>query len=288
MNQALLKCGLLGSIVILAIAITYIGFESFFISLWDTWRHDSFYQHGIFVAAISLILVILNLVMRMRGWAFAAWLARRAALYCHESPSPHPQGRSKMVLFVLSLLAFYLGIKTHVMFLGGIAFSLWMIALTKISFPWLYFLTAVPLPYLNEFSGIMQIWISKITAILFHALGYPIVASGITLQLPKESLVIAADCTGIKSWLVLFSLVVFFIYFIPFPTWKKIASIILVFPIAMLSNLIRVLVLTYVASTYGVQTAMYFWHDFAGAVFYGVACALVILCVMIMKIYAHD
>lgn len=272
MDNRFLRRLILGFILALSLAITYVVFGSLILTLWDSWKNDPFYQHGIFVAGLSVLLVILSVAKNPKVFHFTV-----------------QDQKVSFAFFVLAALFFLSGLKTHMLFLGGLSFSFWMISLSVLLFsvsnwksavsPWLYFLTAVPLPYLNEFSGLLQIWVAKVTYTVFHWFSYPISFEGLTIKLPEATLLIAADCTGIKSWLVLFSLIVFFLYFIRLSLWKKISIAIFIFPIAMLSNLFRVWVLTGIAFYYGEKMAMTYWHDYAGAVFYGLSCVLVLICV---------
>ena len=147
----------------------------------------------------------------------------------------------------------------------------------NVSFPILYFLCAVPLPYLRELSGLLQFLVASLSKALLNALGYAITQEGVNLYLPKASFQIAADCTGIKSWLVLMSLTIFFSIFIKTSLSKKLLILLCVIPIAFISNFIRVQVLLLLGYYEGQETALYYWHYFAGASFYILACIIVVL-----------
>lgn len=269
------KAMLSGIVVLLSIALSYVLFGSLFFHLIDTWTIDPFYLHGPWIGVASLFLYLRFL-----------WCHRGQELLRLRTIDIIPA----IVLFLVSMVFFLLGIKTKMPFLGGLAFVLWGITLHLLlfgrehgwggrgySFPFFYFLFAIPLPYLSEASGLLQLWIAKLSTGMFAGLGYQIRQEGINLFLPNASFQIAADCTGIKSWLVLFSLGVFFLPFIRLRFSLKILIAVFILPVAFFSNMLRIVVLLLIGFYRDEKMAMMFWHDFSGMTFYGVACFLMLL-----------
>ncbi|MEK7790489.1 MAG: exosortase/archaeosortase family protein [Deltaproteobacteria bacterium] len=274
-----------GIVVFLSIALSYVLFGSLFFHLIDTWKIDPFYLHGPWIAVASLFLYLRFL-----------WLHRESQLLRLRTKDIV----SAIVFLVFSALFFLFGIQTKMPFLGGLAFALWGVALHSLlfgskegclpvmeySFPFFYFLFAVPLPYLSEASGLLQLFIAKLSTNIFSGLGYPIRQEGINLILPHASFQIAPDCTGIKSWLVLFSLVVFFLTFIRLKFCFKILISFLIVPVAFFSNMFRIIVLLLLGFHKDEKIALAFWHDFSGITFYGVACFLTLL--MVWALIRYD
>lgn len=275
------KTMLSGVVVLLSIALSYVLFGALFFHLIDTWGRDPFYLHGPWVALTALFLYLRFL-----------WLHRQRELL----PLQARDLFSAIVMFALSSAVFVFGIQTRLPFLGGVSFALWGItlhlllfgtrALSSVSFPFIYFLFSVPLPYLGEFSGILQVLVASLSKHIFSMFGYPIQQAGIHLSFPDASFQIAADCTGIKSWLVLFSLVVFFLTFIRLRVSLKMLMVILILPVAFFSNMMRVVMLLLIGFYQGEKSAMAFWHDFSGIAFYGVSCFFLLL--MIFAFLRYD
>jgi len=280
---------LVGIVVLLSLALSYVLFGSLFFHLIETWRIDPFYLHGPWVALAALFLYLRFLYTRGRQKVIPA----KAGIFMEGDllPLEFRDVLSAVLLFSFSAAVFVFGIQTRVPFLGGLAFTLWCITLHLLlfgvsgwrgySFPFLYFLFSVPLPYLGELSGMLQIFIASLSKHIFLGLGYPIQQSGITLSFPNAAFQIAADCTGIKSWLVLFSLVVFFLTFIRLRFSLKMLIAILILPVAFFSNMTRIVTLLFLGFYKGEKIAMAFWHDFSGITFYGVSCLLMLLIVFV-------
>ncbi len=276
------KAMLSGIVVLLGITLSYVLFGSLFFHLIDTWKIDPFYLHGPWIAMASFFLYLRFL-----------WLHREIQLLRLGTKDII----SAILFLVLSAVIFLFGIKTKMPFLGGLSFALWGVALHLLlfgkkdgwggySFPFFYFLFAVPLPYLGELSGLLQLFISGFSKNIFSVLGYQIRQEGINLFLPHASFQIAADCTGIKSWLVLFSLVVFFLTFIRLKFGFKILVSFLIIPVAFFSNMFRIIVLLLLGFHKDEKMALVFWHDFSGMTFYGVACFLTFL--MVWALIRYD
>lgn len=269
-----------GIVVLLSIALSYVLFGSLFFHLIDTWKIDPFYLHGPWIGMAALFLYLRFL------WRY------------HEKELLQLRTKdiiSAILMFAISAAVFIFGIKTRIPFLGGAAFALWGVALHMLLFgigvwrgylfPFIYFLFAVPLPYLSEVSGLLQLFIAKLSTTIFSGLGYQIRQEGINLFIPNASFQIAADCTGIKSWLVLMSLAVFFLLFIRLRFSLKILIAIFILPVAFFSNMLRIVVLLLLGFHRGEKMAMAFWHDFSGITFYGVACFLTLLMVWVLIRY---
>lgn len=261
-----------GVIGILGSALTYILFGSFFQYLWFTWKVDPFYLHGLWIGILSLLL-----------YGFFIWKIRHGPLLLLEKKDQF----YSFLSLCFSFSFFILGAKTHLAFLGGLSFFCWALTFQFLffqrkwwkdfTFPFVFFLLAVPLPYLGEFSGLLQIMVASLLQKIFSFFGYVLFQEGILLNLPNASFQIAADCTGIKSWLVLLSLVIFFLYFLKLNLKTKILIVVLVLPIAFISNFTRVFILIYLGFLKGEAFAMTYWHDWGGMVFYLLSCFLVLV-----------
>lgn len=272
----------LGSaIAIVCLVLSYILFWALFVHVWEAWQEDPFYQHGFWILGISMGL-------------YGAFIFRR-----RKTPIlvlERKQQKVAFVLFMVAAVCFGMGIYTYLGFLGGLAFTFWMIAIhclffdviywKEFSFPFVYFLSGVPLPYLGTFSAMIQVWIATYVTKLFVLMGVPAHAVGIHVYLPNASFQIAPNCTGLTSWLVLLALVLLAVRFMKFPLIAKILSVLFVLPVAFFSNGLRVISLLWVGYRFGEVQAMHFWHTYGGFLFYGISCGILIFMLLGFQKYA--
>lgn len=134
-------------------------------------------------------------------------------------------------------------------------------------FPILYLAFALPPPdmVVAVITQPVKIAISSAAVSLLYALGYPVGSSGVMIQIAQFELLVAAACAGLNSLLTLSALCMFYVYLknrddrVGF-----FIMALLVVPIAVLANFIRVLILILITYYFGEAAAQGFLHDFAG------------------------
>ncbi len=143
-------------------------------------------------------------------------------------------------------------------------------------FPILYLAFALPPPdqVVAIITQPVKIAISSVAVKLLYALGYPIGSSGVMIQIAQFELLVAAACSGLNSLLTLSAICMFYVY-LKNKNDKRlfIGMALLVVPIAVLANFIRVLILILVTYYFGEAAAQGFLHDFAGLLTFAAALA---------------
>jgi exosortase len=142
-----------------------------------------------------------------------------------------------------------------------------MHALRALWFPLLYLIFAVPVPdtLVALLTNPLKIWISESAVSLLYAAGYPIANAGVTIQIGQYQLLVAAACAGLNSLITLSALTVFYVYLSHRADWKyMLLLMVAVVPIAVFSNLVRVLALILITYHGGEAAAQGFFHNFAG------------------------
>lgn len=143
-------------------------------------------------------------------------------------------------------------------------------------FPILYLAFALPPPdqVVAVLTQPVKIAISGAAVKFLYALGYPIGSSGVMIQIAQYELLVAAACSGLNSLLTLSAICMFYVYL------KNkndralfIGMALLVLPIAVLANFIRVLILILITYYSGEAAAQGFLHDFAGLLTFAAALA---------------
>lgn len=143
-------------------------------------------------------------------------------------------------------------------------------------FPILYLAFALPPPdqVVAVITQPVKIAISGAAVKLLYALGYPIGSSGVMIQIAQFELLVAAACSGLNSLLTLSAICMFYVY-LKNRNDKAlfIGMALLVVPVAVLANFIRVLFLILITYYFGEAAAQGFLHDFAGLLTFAAALA---------------
>jgi exosortase len=143
-------------------------------------------------------------------------------------------------------------------------------------FPILYLVFALPPPdqVVAVLTQPVKIAISGAAVKFLYALGYPIGSSGVMIQIAQFELLVAAACSGLNSLLTLSAICMFYVYLKNMNNKALfIGMALLVVPIAVLANFIRVLILILITYYLGEAAAQGFLHDFAGLLTFAAALA---------------
>lgn len=180
-------------------------------------------------------------------------------------------------IFVLARATGILEIEAFSMYCALIsgAYLLWGGALIRtIWFPLVYLAFTLPPPdtVVAAVTQPIKIAISSTAVSLLHWAGYPVAASGVTIQIGQYELLVAAACAGLNSILTLTALCLFYVYLRH--RSDPVAFIIIALaaiPIAVISNFVRVIALVLITYYLGDAAAQGFLHDFAGLLMFAVA-----------------
>jgi exosortase len=181
------------------------------------------------------------------------------------------------IVFGAALLSYVVTRITGILELQGFAMYATIVAafyllvggqlLRAVWFPILYLAVALPPPdtVVALVTQPIKIAISEWAVTLLGALGYPIVSSGVTIQIANYQLLVAAACAGLNSIISLSAICLFYVYIrhkADVVAFLSVAA--LVVPVAIFSNFIRVIALVLITYYMGDAAAQGFLHDFAG------------------------
>ena len=141
-------------------------------------------------------------------------------------------------------------------------------------FPIIYLALAMPPPdtVVAAITQPIKIAISSAAVQILHFLNYPIASLGVTIQIANYQLLVAAACAGLNSIITLSAICLFYTYLRHKSDWVAFLIVsVFIFPIAIFSNFIRVLILILVTYHFGEAAGQGFVHDFAGLTVFGVA-----------------
>lgn len=109
-------------------------------------------------------------------------------------------------------------------------------------FPLLFLLLMIPLPdsVLNRTIYLLQQGSTEIAYLLFKFLKVPVFREGFLLYLPKVTIEVATECSGIRSSMALLITCLLAAHLFLRTYWKMAFFVALVFPLAILKNGIRI------------------------------------------------
>ncbi len=239
------------------------------------WWSDADYNHGFFVPLIS---------------GYFLWRQRDRWMRCAIKPSNF----GLLVMFgALGLLVigslgaelFTSRFSLLVLLAGMILFLAGWKVFRAVSFPLGFLILMIPLPVLiyNQITFPLQLIASRLATSWLQLVQVPVLREGNVLMLPNYSLEVVEACSGIRSLMTLITLAVAYGYLFEPRRWVRYALVVLMVPIAIVSNAIRVAgagVLTY---QFGPRAGEGFLHEFSGWVIFLAAVLLMFSCHWILR-----
>jgi exosortase len=118
------------------------------------------------------------------------------------------------------------------------------------SFALAFMLFAIPIPdlILNKVIYWLQVGSAAIAEIIFNLSGAPVLREGFIFRLPKMSIEVAQECSGIRSSLALLILALLVAHFSFRPLWKKALFVFAGLCMMLIKNGIRIATLTLLAN----------------------------------------
>jgi exosortase len=154
--------------------------------------------------------------------------------------------------------------------IAGFAFSFGRGALRTARFPLQFLFLFIPMPQamLDKVVYALQKGSAEISAVLFSLTAMPVLREGFIFRLPRFSIEVARECSGIRSSIALFVLAVLVGHFFLHKFWKQVVFVLAGFLVMIIKNGIRIVTLTALAN-YVNQAFLYGnLHREGGVVFF--------------------
>jgi exosortase len=138
--------------------------------------------------------------------------------------------------------------------------------LAILAFPLGFLLLMIPLPGIvfNSIAFPLQLLAAQASSVALEAVGVPVFREGNVMHLAAASLDVEEACSGIRSLLSLTALGVLYSH-LAFTTWTpRILLMLLVAPVAIAANVLRVFVAGLLAHHVSVETALGVFHTAGG------------------------
>ncbi len=240
---------------------------------WPTWgwmaerfdASDSFYGHGWLVPFVS-------------GWL--VWQRRETLKRC-----PCPSTWAAVAPLAVAVLVHMVAWRLRIGFVSGFAmiavlalliyanFGSQALRILRLPLVFLMFMVPVPGVLLIAVSFKMKLWAATLATHIIHWIGISAVQEGSTIQVPGVKIIVDDVCSGLRSLISLAAISFLWASQLP-PATRMGSRLVLVvgsMPIALVTNMVRILLLIFIATVYGAQAAKGFIHFWSGIVVYGLA-----------------
>lgn len=239
------------------------------------WYYDDNYSHGFLILPISLWII---------------WRKR-------EVLKTIPLEISKFGLLVVvgSLVVFVVGTAGAEYFtvrvsLVGLLFGITLYLtgwrfVREIWFAFFFLIFMIPVPYIIYYSATfpLQLFGSKVAAVILGLIGIPHLRQGNIIHLPDNySLEVAEACSGLRSLVTLLALGALLAYYTQSRAWKAVLLFIATVPIAIAANIFRINVTA--IGAYGISRSIAedFIHELSGTIvfLFSLVCLLILSSVL--------
>src|ERR1700688_2434186 len=239
------------------------------------WWNDPDYGHGFLVPLFA---------------GYAAW--RQRDKLAKSEPKPSNFGLFVMIGAVLLLIAGSLGAELFtsrfsllILLAGMILFFRGWRGLRTLSFPLAFLTLMIPIPVIiyNQITFPLQLLASRFATFWLELVRVPVLREGNVLILPHYSLEDVEGCSGIRSLMTLLTLAIAYGYLVERRRWVRYTLAIMMVPIAIVSNAIRIMGTGVLTFHFGPKAAEGFFHEFSGWIIFVGAPVLMFLCHWILR-----
>jgi exosortase len=246
---------------ILVAVLYYPLFFNLYNKRWDTVD----YSHAYFILPLSLWLT---------------WRKRSELKNISQDTAAAKRNLVSLSMLLTGILMFIFGWNQDYIFIQTLSLIPLLFGLTgflygakmakSLSFPILYLLLLVPPPFgiLDSLTLPMRHGISVLTEKILFFLNYPISREGLLLKIGYNDIFMGAPCSGFRSLITMFSLVLVYVYISKGNLSKKLILTSLIIPMALFGNLVRVITLCLITFYFGEEAGQGFFHNFSGIVIF--------------------
>lgn len=219
---------------------------------------DSYYSHGFIIPLVAAFLIwqkrteLKNEPATISYWGLLIILF---AVILHLAGT---------IIYVFSVSGF------SIFFLiTGITLFIFGKKITQIIiFPLMFFIFMFPMPsaMINLISLPMKMIVAKASVYFVRLIGISVFQEGFHISILAGSLLVGNPCSGLRSLIAFLALSAVLAYMINMSIIRKWLLVLFVIPIALLSNMIRVVILVLISHFWGLAAAApeSFWHNASG------------------------
>jgi exosortase len=207
--------------------------------------------------------------------AYLVWVKRKTLAGIKIGPS-----WIGVPIVALGLLTLIVGVYGAELFLSRVSLLIVLAGLTlafggkkvlaEIRFVLLVLLLAIPIPAIvfNQLTLPLQTMAAESASGLLSACGVPVLRDGNVISLPSMKLEVAQACSGIRSLMSLFTISIFYGYFLEKSTLRRTLLATASIPIAIVANCLRIFGTGLCVQYWDPEKALGFFHEFSGWVMF--------------------
>jgi len=255
-------------IIILLALVLYLPIFSW---LWAEWSSNPFYSHGPLVLGVALVIGwrrSRGISGRPNGWGLVAMAGGLAAYVASLIRGVPFIGALSLIPLLLGLIAYFWGATVS----------------RRMTFPALFLLFMIPLPFIliEQATLGLQFVATKGSALMARLIGLAVTQTGGGIVLADSTLVVGAQCSGMRSMVALLALATLMAFVLKGSLWARLGLILLAVPLAVVANVVRITSLLWVIATLGDEIGLDFYHDWSSPLLFLLALGLLILASWIM------
>ena len=242
---------------LLATGLFIIAYIPVFMRMWERWwARDSYYSHGILIPFVT---------------AFFIWQIRDELRVM--KPKESAWGMPLIVAGVLIHLAasllrinFISAFSMLLVLSGLVLFFFGNDIFRKILFPICFLAFMIPLPEvaIANISFKMKLFAAQLALNVIHGIGIQAIRDGSMVKMPHAVVVVDDVCSGLRSLISLMALGSIFAYWFKGAMWRRVLIFVCAIPIAVITNMCRVVILSVIAEVWGAKYAEGLVHDATG------------------------
>ena len=236
-----------------------------FVWLIRVWLNSPYYTHGFVILPI---------------FAFIAWTKRRELVRTKPSWIGITVFIAGLIIYATSFLfvMYWLSAFSFLITASGITIYFYGIkGARSLKFRICFLIFMVPLPFLDSLGLFLQSISASSSASIVAAVGIPITRTGAEIRLADSAFVIGMPCSGMNTLIALLALAAIFVFILKGSYYKRGTLFALAFPIAILANIMRIVLLLVIAHFWGAEAALKFFHDFSSLALFLVALLILAL-----------
>ena len=252
-------------------------------NLYESAGRREYYSHIFLIPLVSGYLVYLNRKELLKN---SSLTFSTGAIMSVGAIALYLLGLAQGAKLTLNDQVAILVFSTIIFWIGGFILIYGWDAFRKAPFPFLFLVFMVPIPdfLMKKIIYALQVGSIHVSEILFTLSGVPFEREEFFFRLPGVSVEVAEQCSGIRSSLALLITSILAGHFFLDRLWKKVLLALLVFPIAVFKNGLRIMTLSLLGAYVdaGFLTGG-FLHQSGGFLFFVPALGLLGLALWILR-----
>lgn len=236
---------------------------------------DSYYSHGPLVPFVSIFLI----------WQMKDELKKIEIKECNFGINLIVLGLAIHFFSSIFRVYFTSGFSMLITLIGCIIYLFGMELFKKISFPVLFIFFMIPMPQeiIANLSFNLKLFAAKIATILLNKIGILAINQGSIIKMRTAQVVVDDVCSGLRSLISLTALGSIFAYWLKSSMFKRILLFLCTIPIAVITNVCRVMILAFVSEVWGAKYVEGAVHDISGYSIFVIAFILLLACKKIIE-----